>query len=124
MFNYEATRSDYNKTDFDNAKSVYDKALIEYTNLTGITFNMTDETDTLSMKLKHQRKRDYFLNFLAVRKIIINYILQYKQDGLVMLSTIESINSVINNFIWGLPAMICIIGVGIVLSVRTGFIQI
>ena len=41
-----------------------------------------------------------------------------------MLSTIESINSVINNFIWGLPAMICIIGVGIVLSVRTGFIQI
>ncbi len=41
-----------------------------------------------------------------------------------MLSTIESINSVINNFIWGLPAMICIIGVGMVLSVRTGFIQI
>lgn len=41
-----------------------------------------------------------------------------------MLSTIESINSVINNFIWGLPAMICIIGVGIVLSVRTRFIQI
>lgn len=35
-----------------------------------------------------------------------------------MLSTIESINSVINNFIWGLPAMICIIGVGIVLSVK------
>mgnify|MGYP000764265625 FL=1 len=41
-----------------------------------------------------------------------------------MLSTIESINSVINNFIWGLPAMICIIGVGIVLSIRTRFIQI
>ena len=41
-----------------------------------------------------------------------------------MLSTIESINSVVNNFIWGLPAMICIIGVGIVLSVRTRFIQI
>ena len=41
-----------------------------------------------------------------------------------MLSTIESINSVINNFIWGLPAMICIIGVGIVLSVKTRFIQI
>ena len=41
-----------------------------------------------------------------------------------MLSTIESINSVINNYIWGLPAMICIIGVGIVLSVKTRFIQI
>ena len=41
-----------------------------------------------------------------------------------MLSTKESINSVNNNFIWGLPAMICIIGVGIVLSVKTRFIQI
>lgn len=41
-----------------------------------------------------------------------------------MLSTIESINTVINNFIWGVPAMICIIGVGLFLSVRTGFIQI
>ena len=30
-----------------------------------------------------------------------------------MLQTIESINSVVNNFIWGVPAMICIIGVGL-----------
>lgn len=41
-----------------------------------------------------------------------------------MLQTIESINSVVNNFIWGVPAMICIIGVGLYLSCRTGFIQI
>ena len=41
-----------------------------------------------------------------------------------MLNTIESINSVVNNFIWGVPAMICIIGVGLILSFRTGFIQI
>ena len=41
-----------------------------------------------------------------------------------MLQTIESINSVVNNFIWGVPAMICIIGVGLYLSLRTGFIQI
>lgn len=41
-----------------------------------------------------------------------------------MLSTIESVNNVVNNFIWGVPAMICIIGVGLLLSVRTGFIQI
>lgn len=41
-----------------------------------------------------------------------------------MLSTIEHINSVINNFIWGVPAMICIIGVGLVLSIRTGFLQL
>lgn len=41
-----------------------------------------------------------------------------------MLQTIESINNVVNNFIWGVPAMICIIGVGIYLSIRTHFIQI
>ena len=37
---------------------------------------------------------------------------------------IESINNAVNNFIWGVPAMICIIGVGLYLSLRTGFIQI
>lgn len=37
---------------------------------------------------------------------------------------IETINSYVNGFIWGVPAMICIIGVGIYLSVRTGFLQI
>ena len=41
-----------------------------------------------------------------------------------MLSTIESVNSAVNNFIWGVPAMICIIGVGLYLSIRTGFLQI
>ena len=41
-----------------------------------------------------------------------------------MLQTIEQINNVVNNFIWGVPAMICIIGVGLYLSLRTGFIQI
>lgn len=41
-----------------------------------------------------------------------------------MLSTIESINSAVNNFIWGVPAMICIIGVGLYLTLRTHFLQI
>ena len=41
-----------------------------------------------------------------------------------MLKTIETINSAVNNFIWGVPAMICIIGVGLFLSFRTNFIQI
>ena len=41
-----------------------------------------------------------------------------------MLSTIEAINSAVNNFIWGVPAMICIIGVGLILSFRTRFLQI
>ena len=40
-----------------------------------------------------------------------------------MLETIKSINDVINGLVWGVPAMVCIIGVGILLSVRTGFIQ-
>ena len=41
-----------------------------------------------------------------------------------MLAIIESINNVVNNFIWGVPAMICIVGVGLLLSIRTGFLQI
>ena len=41
-----------------------------------------------------------------------------------MLEIIKSVNSVVNNFIWGVPAMICIIGVGLLLSVRTKFLQI
>lgn len=41
-----------------------------------------------------------------------------------MLSTIGAINNAVNNFIWGVPAMICIIGVGLVLSFRTRFLQI
>lgn len=40
-----------------------------------------------------------------------------------MLQTIESINTAVNDFVWGVPAMICIIGVGLVLSCRTKFIQ-
>ena len=41
-----------------------------------------------------------------------------------MLQTIESVNNVVNNFIWGVPAMICIIGVGLYLTLRSKFIQI
>ena len=41
-----------------------------------------------------------------------------------MLHTIETINSAVNNFIWGIPAMVCIIGVGLYSSIRTHFLQI
>lgn len=41
-----------------------------------------------------------------------------------MLELITNINNVVNDFVWGVPAMVCIIGVGILLSFRTGFIQI
>lgn len=40
-----------------------------------------------------------------------------------MLQAITEMNAVLNQFIWGVPAMICIIGVGLFLSLRTGFIQ-
>ena len=40
-----------------------------------------------------------------------------------MLETIAQINDTINGLVWGAPAMICIIGVGILLSIRTGFFQ-
>ena len=41
-----------------------------------------------------------------------------------MLEIITSVNTALNNFIWGVPAMVCIIGVGLYLSLRTGFLQI
>lgn len=40
------------------------------------------------------------------------------------METIVSINSAINNFVWGIPAMVCILGIGLYLSIRTGFIQV
>ena len=41
-----------------------------------------------------------------------------------MIEIITQVNQVVNNFIWGLPAMVCILGVGLLLSVRTKFLQI
>jgi AGCS family alanine or glycine:cation symporter len=40
-----------------------------------------------------------------------------------MVQTITNINSAINGVVWGLPMMVLILGVGVYLSVRTGFIQ-
>lgn len=41
-----------------------------------------------------------------------------------MLNTIAQVNKVINDFVWGVPAMICIIGAGLFLTLKTNFIQI
>ena len=41
-----------------------------------------------------------------------------------MYELIYNINQALNNFIWGVPAMVCIIGVGLYLSARTGFLQV
>ena len=37
---------------------------------------------------------------------------------------VDKYNTIVNNFIWGVPAMICIIGVGIYLTIRLNFLQI
>lgn len=44
--------------------------------------------------------------------------------GLLMLETIKTINSAVNSFVWGVPAMVCIIGVGLLLTIRTNFLQV
>ncbi len=41
----------------------------------------------------------------------------------LMMYWITEINSKVNGFVWGLPAITCIIGVGLLLSFRTGFVQ-
>lgn len=40
-----------------------------------------------------------------------------------MMQTISSINEAVNGFVWGVPAMVCIIGVGLVLTFRTRGLQ-
>ena len=41
-----------------------------------------------------------------------------------MLEIITKVNGALNGFIWGVPAMTCIIGVGLYLAIRTGFLQL
>ena len=41
-----------------------------------------------------------------------------------MIETITKLNAALSGFIWGVPAMIALMGVGIYLSIRTGFLQI
>lgn len=41
-----------------------------------------------------------------------------------MIETITRINSAINSFIWGVPAMIAFMGVGIYLSIKLNFLQV
>ena len=41
-----------------------------------------------------------------------------------MLEFITYINKILNGFIWGVPAMTCILGVGLYLAIRTGFMPL
>lgn len=67
------------------------------------------------------KKQLYFPDELCIiNKIFILYTKNKKMkdeeenlsilEGIRMLSTIESVNNVVNNFIWGVPAMVCIVG--------------
>lgn len=40
-----------------------------------------------------------------------------------MIDFITKVNGAVNGFVWGVPAMVCILGAGILLSLRTRFIQ-
>ena len=40
-----------------------------------------------------------------------------------LLNLIKTVNDAVNGFVWGIPAMVCIIGAGLLLSVRTRFVQ-
>ena len=41
-----------------------------------------------------------------------------------MLDLITRVNSAVNDFVWGVPAMILIMGVGLYLTLRLKFVQI
>ena len=71
--NYEATRSDYNKTDYDEAKTAYDSALQKFSQLTGMTFNYIDETDSTidnqqSSKNSEVKEKGLFSKFFGGKK--------------------------------------------------------
>lgn len=40
------------------------------------------------------------------------------------MDVIIRVNDAVNGFVWGVPAMVCIVGVGLLLSLRTRFLQI
>lgn len=42
---------------------------------------------------------------------------------LTVMKTIADVNTAINDVVWGVPAMVLILGVGLILSILTGFIQ-
>ena len=82
-------------------------------------FLLSTQISQLSIEIpvKNNRTRNHIA-------ILTRCQIQQKNRKVYMLQTIEQINSIVNDFIWGVPAMICIIGVGLYLSIRTNFLQI
>ena len=86
-----------------------------------------------------ERNTHFYLLHLAYVCIIKNIILRFStlperkvknasnlrnESWKIMLEIIAAVNKAVNDFIWGVPAMVCIIGVGLLLSFRTRFLQI
>ena len=40
-----------------------------------------------------------------------------------MLEIVTNVNQVLNDFVWGVPAIVCILGVGLYLAIRTRCVQ-
>ena len=60
---------------------------------------------------------------MAAEEDIFSQQITFRTGEVFMLELITQINAAVNNFVWGVPAMICIIGVGLYLTLRTRFLQ-
>jgi AGCS family alanine or glycine:cation symporter len=47
-----------------------------------------------------------------------------EESEITMIEIISAVNDKVGGIVWGVPAIVCILGVGLYLSIRTGFLQI
>ena len=100
---------------------------------------LVDSTNYFCLPTLCERNTHFYLLHLAYVCIIKNIILRFStlperkvknasnlrnESWKIMLEIIAAVNKAVNDFIWGVPAMICIFGVGLYLSLRTRFLQI
>ena len=100
---------------------------------------LVDSTNYFCLPTLCERNTHFYLLHLAYVCIIKNIILRFStlperkvknasnlrnESWKIMLEIIAAVNKAVNDFIWGVPAMVCIIGVGLLLSFRTRFLQI
>ena len=63
----------------------------------------------------------YILFCLEIFRITVY--LFFIQGGIYMISVIERVNSAVNGVIWGVPALVLLIGTGVIVSFLTKFFQ-
>ena len=100
---------------------------------------LVDSTNYFCLPALCERNTHFYLLHLVYVCIIKNIILRFStlperkvknalnlrnESWKIMLEIIAAVNKAVNDFIWGVPAMVCIIGVGLLLSFRTRFLQI